>query len=148
MQTKLKLKWIWSDKGTEFVNALWSQYLKENRIIHETMAPYSSAANGVAERTHCTELERTCCMLCNRNLPNKYWGEACATAVYLMDFVLSVRHPEKTPYELWFKRRLDIAHLRPFGCIAYAKVPDPLSGGKLADRLIKCVIIGYFGRDG
>jgi hypothetical protein len=49
---------------------------------------------------------------------------------------------------LWYGKKPDIAHLRPFGCTAYARIPEEVIGGKLNDRSIKCVLLGYFGRDG
>jgi Reverse transcriptase (RNA-dependent DNA polymerase) len=58
------------------------------------------------------------------------------------------RHPGKTPHELWYGKKPDVAHLRPFGCTAYARVPEEVIGGKLNDQSIKCVLLGYFGRDG
>jgi hypothetical protein len=67
--------------------------------------------------------------------------------VYLKDFVLTTRHPGKTPHELWYGKKPDIAHLRPFGCTAYARVPEEVIGGKLNDWSIKCILLGYFGRN-
>ena len=37
--------------------------------------------------------------------------------------------------------------MRPFGCVAYTKIPTETDGGKLAPRSVKCILIGYFGRD-
>ena len=147
-QTSRNLKQIQSDEGTEFVNETWNVYLRNYGIIHETTAPYSSAANRVAECANCSIIERTRSMLWDGNLPVMYWAEASATSVYLMDFVPSSWHPDKTPFELWFRQRPDIVHLHPFGCICYAKIPDAQSKGKLSDQLIKCALISYFSRDG
>ncbi|KAJ8624212.1 hypothetical protein MRB53_032742 [Persea americana] len=47
----------------------------------------------------------------------------------------------KTPEEAWSGRRPSIDHLRIFGCIAYAHVPDE-KRKKLDDRGVKCVFLG------
>jgi hypothetical protein len=58
-------------------------------------------------------------------------------------------NPHATPFELWYKVKPDISHLHPVGCTAYAKVPTEAVGGlnKLAPLSVKCILIGYFGRD-
>ena len=75
------------------------------------------------------------------------WCEVASTVLYLKDFVPSARRPDTTPFDDWHGFQPDISHLRPFGCVAYAKIPVEIDGGKLSLRSIKCVLIGYFGRD-
>jgi transposase InsO family protein len=147
-QTGKPLKRIRTDEGTEFDNKLWREYLAEHGIIHEMTSPYSSSGNAVAERANRTIMDRVRTVLHDAGLPGTYWAEGAATIVYLKDFVPTTRHPGKTPHELWYRKKPDIAHLRPFGCTAYARVPEEVIGGKLNDRSIKCVLLGYFGRDG
>jgi hypothetical protein len=43
-------------------------------------------------------------------------------------------------------KRQDVSHLRPFGCTAYAKIPEEIGASKLTPRSIKYVLIDYFGR--
>ena len=47
-----------------------------------------------------------------------------------------------TPYEAWFGRKPSLAHLRPFGCPAYAYVPPELRK-KLDSRTRRCILLGY-----
>jgi len=47
-----------------------------------------------------------------------------------------------TPYEAWCGRKPNISHLRVFGCIAYAHVPNE-KRRKLDDKSVKCIFIGY-----
>jgi hypothetical protein len=75
------------------------------------------------------------------------WCEVASTVLYLKDFVPMARRPTTTPFEDWHGFQPDISHLRPFGCTAYARLPVETGGGKLAPRSIKCILIGYFGRD-
>jgi hypothetical protein len=48
----------------------------------------------------------------------------------------------KVPQEAWSGTKLNVAHLRTFGCIAYAHVPSKLRK-KLDDRSEKCIFTGY-----
>ncbi|RDB21876.1 Retrovirus-related Pol polyprotein from transposon TNT 1-94 [Hypsizygus marmoreus] len=145
-QTGNQLLYIRTDEGKEFINSLWKAYCEKFGIIHETTAPYSSSANGVAERGNRTVLDRGRSMMIDAGIPAHYWGEAMATAIYLMQFIPSSRHPGMTPYEITLGKKPDISYLRPFGCRAYAKVPEELGGSKLDPRSVKCVLVGYFGR--
>jgi hypothetical protein len=146
-QTGRKLKCVRTDGGGEFCNDLWETYCRVHGIIHETTTAYSSQSNGVVERSNRTVIERVRVLLHDGNLPASMWCETAATVVYLKDFVPTVRHPDITPFEDWRGFKPDISHLRPFGCTAYAKIPVETDGGKLAPRSLKCVLIGYFGRD-
>ena len=144
-QTGQKLKCVRTDNGSEFVNSAWSGYLTPLGIAHEQIASYSSATNGVPERGNRTILDRVRSMLHDASLPGTYWAEAASTAVYLKNRQPTSRHPGKTPYELWSGEKPDVSYLRPFGCLAYAKIPDSINDGKLAPRSVKCVLLGYFG---
>jgi hypothetical protein len=48
----------------------------------------------------------------------------------------------KTPQEAWCERKPSVAHIRVFGCIAYAKIPDA-SRTKLEAKLMKCLFLGF-----
>ena len=47
-----------------------------------------------------------------------------------------------TPYELWYGSKPDLAHLRVWGCRAYAHVQRDVRN-KLQWHMVKCVFIGY-----
>ena len=47
-----------------------------------------------------------------------------------------------TPQEAWSDDKPSVSHLRIFGCIAYAQVPET-QRKKLDDHGEKCIFIGY-----
>jgi len=51
--------------------------------------------------------------------------------------------PSVTPEEAWSGRRPCVAHMRVFGSIAYARVPDE-KRGKVDAQGIKCIFLGYY----
>ena len=52
------------------------------------------------------------------------WAEAVATSVYIHNRMLDKQSPEMTAYEAIFQRKPSLAHVRVFGCTAYAHVPE------------------------
>ena len=65
-------------------------------------------------------------MLKAKQMPKEFWAEAVATAVYILNRCPTKTVQEMTPEEAWSGRRPSIRHLRVFGCIAYAHVPDQI----------------------
>jgi len=58
-------------------------------------------------------------------LPDEFWAEAINTATYLTDRSPSSVLPRgKTPYEMWWGQKPSIAHVRIFGCLSYAFIPN------------------------
>ena len=144
-ETGMKLVRICVDMGSEFFNDKWHEYTKTHGIIVEFSAPYAHGQNGMAERGMRIILKGTRCLLVDSGLPPSLWADAAAMVIYLRNFVPSARHPGIVPAECWTGKRQDISHLRPFGCIAYAKIPVEIGISKLSPRSIKYVLIGYFG---
>ena len=81
-------------------------------------------------------------MIAHASLPNEYWAEAVATAAYLRNRTTSALKEEKTPYEKWYKRKPDISHLKVFGCVSYARIPD-CERRKLDKKAEKLRFVGY-----
>jgi hypothetical protein len=61
-------------------------------------------------------------MLLHSKLPTKYYGEAHKTAVYIYNRLLH-GNATSTPYELVYRQKPKIDHIRRFGSICYAYVP-------------------------
>ena len=51
------------------------------------------------------------------------WAEACGTTVYVQNKSLHWRLGDITPEEAFTGEKLDISHLRIFGCLVYIHVP-------------------------
>ena len=75
-------------------------------------------------------------------MPAKFWGEAVATAVYLLNRSLTKSVRGMTPYQAWHGRKPNVQHLRTFGCVAHVKRIGP-GMNKLSDRSSQMIFIGY-----
>ena len=98
-QLSKSIKAIRSDRGGEYLLAVFKDYLTENGIISQLTAPRTPQQNGVAERRNRTFLDMVRSMMSYSTLPISFWGYALNTAMYLLNLVPSKSVP-KTPVEL------------------------------------------------
>ena len=132
-----------TDNGGEYLSGEFKEYLKSRGIRHELTVPYSPQQNGVAERMNRTLMESARAMIAHAGLPNSYWGEAVATAAYVRNRMPTTAiKNNQTPYERWYGRKPNVNHLRVFGCVAYAQVPDT-ERQKLDKKAVKLRFVGY-----
>ena len=138
-----RIKAIRTDNGGEYVSQAFKDYLAAKGIRHEKTAPYSPQQNGVAERRNRTLVESARSMISHAGLSKQYWAEAVATAAYVGNRVpTSAISDNKTPYERWYGKKPDLSHMKVFGCVGYAHVPDELRK-KLDMKAEKLRFIGY-----
>ncbi|THH05097.1 hypothetical protein EW146_g9994 [Bondarzewia mesenterica] len=144
-QTGRPVRRLRTDNGTEFVNEAWREWCCQKGIIHETSTPYSPSQNGMSERGNRTWTEHARCMMHDGSVPSHLWAEAIATAIYLQNVQPSAHHPDKSAWEIVFGHHPHVEHLRAYGSIAYAKIPDERRT-KLDGKTVKCMLVGYHGR--
>lgn len=141
-QTNKKIKILRTDNGTEYVNNELKNYLKECGIIHQKTIIYKPQQNGVAERLNRILVEKSLCMLHEAGLIKRYWGEAICAANYLKNRTPTKAVDNVTPEEAWSGKRINLAHLRVFGCKAYAKIPNA-KRKKLDFKSREFIFVGY-----
>ena len=144
-QTGYKVQSLRTDRGGEYMSNAFKDFLAHKGIKHQCTMPYTPQQNGVAERKNRSLMEMARCMLKAKGLPHKLWMEAVACATHVLN-----RCPTKvlktiTPFEVWHDRKPSVDYMRVFGCLAYAHVPQQLRG-KLDDKAIKCIFVGYSAR--
>lgn len=135
------LKAIRCDNAQEY-QALCTQ-LRSSGIICEPTTPYTPEQNGTAERLNRTLTTKIRLMLVGAELPTELWGEAAYTACYLHN--RTARNYEEqvvTPEEMWTGEKPDLAHLRIFGCVAYAQLAKE-QRGKLDPTSMRGIFVGY-----
>ncbi|CAA0357000.1 unnamed protein product [Arabidopsis thaliana] len=130
-----------TDRGGEFCSHEFNLFCEEAGIKRHLAAPYTPQQNGVVERRNRTLMEMTRSILKHMRMPNYLWGEAIRHSTYLLNRVATRALTDKTPYECLRERRPTIAHIRIFGCIAYAKIDKPHLK-KLDDRSRMLVHLG------
>ncbi|KAJ7961681.1 Retrovirus-related Pol polyprotein from transposon TNT 1-94 [Quillaja saponaria] len=136
------IKSLRSDRGGKFTSNEFNIFCETQGIRRPLTVPRTPQQNGVAERKNRTILNMARCLLKSKNMPKEFWAEAVSCAVYLSNRCPTKGVENQTPQEAWSGKKPNVSHLRIFGSIAYAHVPDQ-ERSKLDDRSVKYVFIGY-----
>jgi transposase InsO family protein len=138
----VSIKCLRFDGGGEYFSNEFSEYLKEHGIQRKYLCSYSPQQNGFVERKNRHIVKITRVMLNEKNLPNYFWAEAVAIAVYIMNRTPIVVVHSMTPEEKFTSKKPDVSHLKMFGCIACMHVLDE-KRSKLDPKVEKCIFIRY-----
>jgi hypothetical protein len=141
-QSEHKIKVFRCDNGGEFISKAFDAALRKDGIARQTSAPYTPQQNGVAERANRTLVEMARAMIHAQGLGYEFWAEAVCNAAYIRNRCPTRALQDMTPEEAWSGKKPHVSHLRVFGCIAYAKVPDE-KRTKLDAKATKCLMLGY-----
>lgn len=138
-QTEKKIKCLRTGNGLEYCNNKFDQFCKQSRVKRHRTCTYTPQQNGVAERMNRTIMDKVRCMLAETGLRPEFWSEATSTAVYLINKTHGSSIEFDLPEERWSGGKVDLSHLRKFGCSAYVhRVQE-----KINPRAVKGVFVGY-----
>lgn len=133
-----------SDNGIEFVNPTVQSYLRDSGIQPHITDPCVYGQNGLIANRWRTLLETTRALLVKSKMPESTWPQALKTAVYLYNRSPSVGIGNATPFERYYGKKADLAHLRVWGCEAWLALPEErMSRGNLGSREVKARLVGY-----
>lgn len=138
-----RVKALRSDNGGEFTSNALTAFLVKEGITHELTTAYTPQQNGVVERANRTVMESARSMRRAANLPLSYWSAAVRAAVHLQNCLPTSALGKISPYQAFYGRPPDCTRWRRFGCMAFVRVPPAKRRGKLDDRAVKCIFIGY-----
>lgn len=139
-ETGKRITTLRSDNGGEYTSHDFQIWLTEERIKQEMSAPHTPEQNGKAERDHRTTVEAARSQIHGKNLPITLWAEAVNHSVYTLNRTLT-KQRQVTPFEIWHGTKPDISHLRIFGSVAYALIPDG-ERRKMEPKAIKGLYVG------
>uniref|UniRef100_H3H842 Integrase catalytic domain-containing protein n=1 Tax=Phytophthora ramorum TaxID=164328 RepID=H3H842_PHYRM len=103
-------------------NSLKAFYEVEG-IEQQTTVPYAHQTNGTAERAIRTIVTIGRSMLHHAKLDKCFWAEAAMTAIYVKNRLPSPKVEHKTPFEIVYKSKPSVKHMRVFGCQTYILTP-------------------------
>jgi transposase InsO family protein len=106
----IKVKNIRSDNNTEFKNSKVEDFLDEEGIKHEFLAPYTPQQNGVAERKNHTLIEMVRTMLDEYKTSDQFWAEAINTTCHSTNRLYLHKLLKKTSYELLISNKLNASY--------------------------------------
>eukprot|EP00253_Pinus_taeda_P004978 PITA_04978 len=138
----MRIKVLRTDRGGEYISKEFLRFCRENGIHKQFTARYTPQQNGVAERKNRTIMDMARSMLKAKHLANNYWAEAVNCAAYILNRCPTKAVMNKVLEEAWSGRKQGVTHMKVFGCVAYAHIPDQLRR-KLDSKGEKCIFIGY-----
>ena len=97
LDSKVPVRAIMSDNGTEFKNQLLNDFCSDKGISRQYSAPRTPQQNGVVERKNRTLIEAARTMLSESRIPMYFWVEAVSTACYTQNRTLINKDLIKTP---------------------------------------------------
>ena len=141
-QYEATVKIIRTDNGLEFKDSSALEFYKTQGITHQTTCVDTPQQNGIVERKHQHLLQIVRALLFQSNIPNKFWGDALLTAVYLINRMPSSVLNNQSPFEVLYNTKPTYDNLRTFGGLCYAATLKR-NRDKLQSRANPCIFIGY-----
>nr|GEV83333.1 retrotransposon protein, putative, Ty1-copia subclass [Tanacetum cinerariifolium] len=122
-----------SDRGGEYISQEFKDYLKAYGIVQQLTPPYTPQHNGMSERRNHTLLDMVRSMMNLTTLLLSFCDYALESVTRILNMV-PTKKVDKTPYELWYEKVLNLSYLKVWGCEALVKQDTP---DKLQQRSVK-----------
>ena len=140
--TESTIKAIMFDNARELVLGRMKEYYEQKGICINSSVLYSPSSNRIAERLVGVATNSTRTMLRNSNLPPCFWAEAMTTFMYLQNRTPTTANDSITSFEHFYRMKLDVGHIRTFGCVMHVMLPKEMLG-KLEDHRAMGYLMGY-----
>ena len=137
-----KIKILRTDCDGEFTSNAFNEFYSTQGIIHQLSYPRTPQQNGVAERKHKHLVECSLTMLSHSHLPISYWSYTISTATHIINRLPTPILNNLPPWEVLYKTKPDIKHLRIFGCTC-SPLLRPYNSHKLQPHTKPCLFLGY-----
>lgn len=118
-------------------------FLESKGITLETSLPDTPEQNGHAERSGGILLTKARALRISATIPESIWPEIIKTAGHIHNRTPTRKYNWKTPFKKVISKKLNISHLRVFGCRAYILSKGLPRTQKLAERAHLSHLVGY-----
>ncbi len=139
----IRIKYICSNRGGEFVNKAFYDLLSKYGITHQTSAPHIHQQNGRAERMIQTLNDKSEAMQLEAGCPRSWWQFSIEMAAHVYNHT-PIKHGNwKTPLELIYGDIPDVKYFKVFGCEAWVFIPIEKCSDKLSPKSELMTFVGY-----
>ncbi|PLW56775.1 hypothetical protein PCANC_01672 [Puccinia coronata f. sp. avenae] len=115
-----------TNNGGKYLSKEFTSYLSTAGIKHDPGPPHSPQLNGVAKRTNRTIHNFVCSALLTSQLPKSFWADAIRHSLFPYNsFPCHTPAGFKSPNSILHLQPLNLSQIRPFGCLAWYKIPEP-----------------------
>ena len=137
-----KIKRLYTDGGSEFINQTLKDYCRRHGIELKYAPARTPQLNGVAERSvrSCKDAIRT--LLAAGRVPWRFWKYAASHATFLWNRTTICKRTGVTPYESLYGKPPSAKYWGVFGCNAWLHIPKE-QRSSLAPKAEPCVYLGH-----
>ncbi|KAI1670089.1 hypothetical protein L13192_05605 [Pyrenophora tritici-repentis] len=132
-----------NERGYGISTNFLEELCRDLGIRYEPRAEYTEEQNGLAERAGSLLVIRARAMRIQAGLPKSLSHELLRTAAYVLNRTPTEALQWKTPYEIVWKTKPKVQHMRPIGCRAYVLNRLLKRGDKLESRALIGHLVGY-----
>ena len=143
-QMKKKVKLFKCDGYGAYNSALFRQILEQDGTIFKMRAPDEPNQNPFAERwiRILVEIART--LMIHSNCSAIFWEDAIFHANWIKNRVTTRGLKGKVPYTMWWGKKPNLEHARPFGCLGYVLIHKERRVGNKFDAVAEPgVFLGF-----
>ena len=113
-ETSLKVKYLRSNNGEEYIDERFSEYCATQGIRIKKTIPGTPQQNGVAKRMNRTLDKHARSIRLHAELPKSFWADVVSTVAYLINRGPSIPIEFKLPKEVWSGKEANFFHLKVF----------------------------------
>ena len=136
------MKCLRSNNEGEYTSLEFKRYYEKNGIKCHYTVRMTPQQNGVTEKMNRKLMEKARSLRLQTSLPKSFWGD---TIIFLCFPVNRSPHPKLNGgilKEVWSGKKVELGHLRIFGCLVYAHV-EATERSKLDPKSQKMTFIEY-----
>jgi transposase InsO family protein len=137
-----RVKKIRSDNGTEFKNTQVYDFLDEEGIKHEFLAPYTPQQNEVVKRKNRTLIEMARTILDEYKTSDWFWAEAINMTCHATNPLYLHKLLTKTSYELLTGNTPNVSYFRVFRSKFYV-LHKRSKFSKFTPKVYESFLLGY-----
>lgn len=137
-----KVKRLYADGGSEFINQTVKAFCSEQGIELHYPPAATQQLNGVAERSVRTNKEMARTMMQHADTPLQFWWRAAEHAAYVWNRTTVAKATGMTPFEAMYGRKPSARYWGVFGCDAFCHVPKEQRGA-FAAKMDPCIYLGH-----
>ena len=104
---------------------------------------YVHELNGVAERYNRSIMDMARCLLKEAKVNRMYWPEIIKAVAYLKNTIIANTIENKSPFEIFFKEKRNVNHLKIYGSKIFVRILEQLRKSKWDDKAKLGILLGY-----
>lgn len=130
------------DSGGEYMSHEFQNFFQERCILSQRSCASTPQQNGVAEHKNRHLIDMVRALLIDSSVPSRFWCEALATVVHLINRLPTPVLHNVSPYSILFGHTPNYSDLHIFDCVCFVHLA-PHERHELTAQFVKGAFLGY-----